>query len=261
MEKKNLIAWRAKIIWAQRWRAEELSYHYSTDSRHQRTGFLRRGLSGSILRHSRGTIPAKRLKYRSPPHPKYRQSSQDWSRNCQPGAHKVRYLWGSEEVDIRKKRKKAPGPDTITNLTLKHLPKKTVSAITGIIYTIFRYKYFPCRRNTSNVTVLHKPDKTRNVPQHYRLIRILSSIRKLAEQAILSRLNDSINNNQIFQDGQFGFCLGYTITLQVVRLVKQITLAFNKQFSQSQSQWTHLETIQGKRPIRSGATHSILPDR
>lgn len=95
-----------------------------------------------------------------------------------------------EEVKtiISKTKKKGPGPD-ITNLALKNLPKKAVSAITGIINAIFRFKHFPSRWKSANVIVLHKPEKTKNFSQNYRPISFFLFIGKLAERAMRVRLN------------------------------------------------------------------------
>ncbi|KAH0814139.1 hypothetical protein GEV33_008652 [Tenebrio molitor] len=94
----------------------------------------------------------------------------------------VRKIIGSLKV------KKAPGPDNIPNKALKLLPDRVVVALTTIINASLRLCHFPSRWKKANVIFIPKPGKDPKFPQNHRPISLLSSIGKVLEKVILTRL-------------------------------------------------------------------------
>ncbi|CAH1384258.1 unnamed protein product [Tenebrio molitor] len=111
----------------------------------------------------------------------------------------VRKIIGSLKV------KKAPGPDNIPNKALKLLPDRVVVALTTIINASLRLCHFPSRWKKANVIFIPKPGKDPKFPQNHRPISLLSSIGKVLEKVILTRLVRVTNEKQILPDEQFGF--------------------------------------------------------
>jgi hypothetical protein len=126
-----------------------------------------------------------------------------------------------EEISeiIRKlKNRKAPGPDNIGNRALKRLPEKALVALTGIANGIFRVRHFPQRWKTANVIFIPKPGKDPKFPQNHRPISLLSSVGKVIERLIHSRLASSTKNS--IPDEQFGFRPKHSTQDQLLRVTE-----------------------------------------
>jgi hypothetical protein len=82
------------------------------------------------------------------------------------------------------KKKKAPGPDNISNTALKLLPPKVVVALTAIFNASLRLCHFPSRWKNATVIFIPKPGKNSKLAQSYRPISLLSSIGKVLEKVI-----------------------------------------------------------------------------
>jgi hypothetical protein len=129
---------------------------------------------------------------------------------------KVRKIMGSLKV------KKAPGPDNIPNKALKLLPDKVVVALTRIINASLRLFHFPSWWKKANVIFIPKPEKDPKFPQNHRPISLLSSIGKVLEKIILTRLVRATNENQILPDEQFGFLPQHSTSDQIIHVTEFI---------------------------------------
>lgn len=126
------------------------------------------------------------------------------------------------------KNKKAPGPDEITNEVLKQLPIAGIIAVTKIINAILQVGYFPQQWKNAKVLMFPKPGKKHDDPKNYRPISLLNTLSKVAEKAILIRLNEFMAQNNVLRKEQFGFRSSHSTVQQVVRVVDDITQAINK---------------------------------
>lgn len=109
----------------------------------------------------------------------------------------------------RLKNSKAPGFDRIHNNLLKQLPRSGIVYLTSIIIACFKLSYFPEKWKHAVVIAIPKPNKKPSDPSSYRPISLLSSLSKILERAILSRINQHIsNNNNIIPVDQCGFVSG-----------------------------------------------------
>ncbi|CAH1371525.1 unnamed protein product, partial [Tenebrio molitor] len=129
---------------------------------------------------------------------------------------KVRKIIGSLKV------KKAPGPDNIPNKALKLLPDKVVVALTTIINASLQLFHFPSWWKKANVIFIPKPEKDPKFPQNHRPISLLSSIGKVLEKVILTRLVRATNENQILPDEQFGFRPQHSTSDQIIHVTEFI---------------------------------------
>jgi hypothetical protein len=129
------------------------------------------------------------------------------------------------------KKKKAPGPDNISNTALKLLPPKVVVALAAIFNASLRLCHFPSRWKNATVIFIPKPGKNSKLPQSYRPISLLSSIGKVLEKVILTRLVKVTDENSTIPDEQFGFRPKHSTVDQLINVTEFIA----KGFGQNQS--------------------------
>lgn len=132
------------------------------------------------------------------------------------------------EIIKQTNKKKAPGPDKITNNHLKNLQKRQLEAITNIANAVLKLRTFPNQWKTAHIVMIPKPDKPKTNPNSYRPISLLSLLGKVVEKIILRRLQDDIEDKNAIPDIQFGFRHSHSATLQITRLTDQIIDAFNR---------------------------------
>ncbi|GBN53794.1 RNA-directed DNA polymerase from mobile element jockey [Araneus ventricosus] len=126
------------------------------------------------------------------------------------------------------KNNKAPGADNISNKIIKNFPPNITIILTFIIQRILLIGHFPTRWKTAVVIPILKPGMDPTLPASYRPISLLSSLSKIAEQVILTRFNDHLNENNLLCPEQFGFRPNLSTTHQLVRVTEYITEGFTK---------------------------------
>ncbi|KFM59463.1 RNA-directed DNA polymerase from mobile element jockey, partial [Stegodyphus mimosarum] len=110
---------------------------------------------------------------------------------------------------------------------LRNLPNTIICKLTSIINACFTHNYFPISWKQAKIFLLPKPGKDSSKPDGYRPISLLSSLGKIYERLILTRLEPYL---PLLPDEQFGFRKNLSTTRQLVRIVEFIGAAFhNKQ--------------------------------
>lgn len=99
-----------------------------------------------------------------------------------------------------RKRDKAPGHDSITNTALPKLPDPILDHLAVIANAILRLDHFPLSWKHVHVVAIPKRDKDPLFPQCYRPIALISSLLKIIEAVILSKLNEELLVHNIIQD-------------------------------------------------------------
>jgi hypothetical protein len=117
-------------------------------------------------------------------------------------------------------KRKAPGADSITNIAIKLLPRKTVLLLTHLINGCLRIGYFPTSWKHAIIITIPKPGKDHRHPVNYRPIALLSSLSKIFERVILKKLNAAIGPK--IRNEQFAFRPQHSTTHQLVGLVDQL---------------------------------------
>lgn len=129
------------------------------------------------------------------------------------------------------KNMKAPGYDGVFNLVLKKMSNKVYILLSNIFNKCLELHYFPSKWKLAKIIPILKPGKDPTSPSSYRPISLLSSLSKLFEKLILSRLLAVVNENNIMLPEQFGFRSGHSTSHQLLRLTNNIRA--NKAVSKS----------------------------
>ena len=110
---------------------------------------------------------------------------------------------------------------------LQHLSKHSTQHLTLLFNSILRLGYFPTIWKAAKVIPIHKTNKPPEDANSYRPINLLSSISKLLERIIASRLTTFINQNHLIPDIQFGFRKQHSMISQLARILDHISHGYN----------------------------------
>jgi hypothetical protein len=110
---------------------------------------------------------------------------------------------------------------------LRHLPTRAIQHLTLLFNSILQLGYFPTIWKTAKVIPIHKPNKTPTDANSYHPISLLSSISKLLERIIASRLTTFVNQNHLIPETQFGFRKKHSTVSQLTRIVDHISHGYN----------------------------------
>ncbi|KFM65725.1 RNA-directed DNA polymerase from mobile element jockey, partial [Stegodyphus mimosarum] len=106
-------------------------------------------------------------------------------------------------------------------------PNNIICKLISIINACFTHNYFPISWKQAKIFLLPKPGKDSSKPDGYRPISLLSSLGKIYERLILTRLEPYL---PLLPDEQYSFRKNLSTTRQLVRIVEFIGAAFhNKQ--------------------------------
>ena len=83
----------------------------------------------------------------------------------------------SEEIneEIKTLKETAPGPDKISNSTIKRLPPKMINNLTKIFNLCLKHCYFPKCWKVSKIITVPKPGKDPSNPLNLRPICLLNN--------------------------------------------------------------------------------------
>ncbi|KAL4084539.1 hypothetical protein QTP88_027487 [Uroleucon formosanum] len=124
--------------------------------------------------------------------------------------------------------KKSPGHDRITNLLLKKLPNKAILYTTSLFNALLRLGCFPVNWKKAIVILIKKPGKDNTNPDSYRPISLLTSLSKVFEKVIHTRLLAHLDYSETIPKFQFGFRSHHSTTQQLLRLTEHISNSFEK---------------------------------
>ena len=122
----------------------------------------------------------------------------------------------------QKKNKSAPGHDKLHNQLLKNLSINAIKYITTIINYCYQIAYFPSTWKISHITNICKPNKPSTKPTSYRPISLLSSLGKILETIIQTRLQKHIDEHNIVRYEQHGFMPTRGTTDAILSLVESM---------------------------------------
>jgi Reverse transcriptase (RNA-dependent DNA polymerase)/Endonuclease-reverse transcriptase len=146
----------------------------------------------------------------------------------QPHPLDVKFFSPKEVWDTIKSlpKKKAPGPDSISNTALRLSPKKAVLHLTKLFNSCLRLEHFPSPWKLATVIMIPKHGKNPTNPSNHRPISLLNTMAKLFETLILSRLKSATAH--LIRPDQFAFRAGHSTTIQLTKLIDELATSFNK---------------------------------
>jgi len=115
---------------------------------------------------------------------------------------------------------------TAQNIIFKNFTKKPL--VNNIINASIKLSHFPSHWKISSVVPILKKDKDKTEPISYRPISLLQTMNKITERVILRRLNDYENKEKHIANHQFGFKKNHSTVQQIVRIVNDVSINFNK---------------------------------
>jgi len=131
-----------------------------------------------------------------------------------------------DEALTKLKKKKAPGPDGITNEMLIHLGKDAKKVLLKIYNQSWKYGIVPSKWKEAIIVPIHKKGKDKRSPKSYRPISLLSCVGKLMERIINKRLVWHLESNSILNPTQTGYRQNRSTEDQLAYLAQQIENAF-----------------------------------
>ncbi|GFS91775.1 probable RNA-directed DNA polymerase from transposon X-element [Trichonephila clavipes] len=139
----------------------------------------------------------------------------------------------SEIISYIKKSssKKAPGKDGISNRMTKNFSLKAILILTILINKILTLNYFPKAWKEAIIFPILKPGKNKKIPSSYRPISLLSTLSKITESIILTRLKEFLYTNNIINPNQYGF----TNKLSTLHPLLNLTEAISEGFQSKKS--------------------------
>jgi Reverse transcriptase (RNA-dependent DNA polymerase) len=131
----------------------------------------------------------------------------------------------------RLKNSKSPGVDGIRNILLKKLPERGRMFLLFIICACMKLSYFPTRWKHAKVIAIPKPGKNLSLALSYRPISLLSSISKILERIVLTRINNFIDEHEIIPPEQHGFRAKFSTTRQLHNVISDARQALSEKDS------------------------------
>lgn len=125
------------------------------------------------------------------------------------------------------KSSKAPGSDRVHNTLLKNLPHQAIIYLNFIICCCIKLQYFPTAWKAASVIPIRKPNKDPSNCASYRPISLLSSLSKILEQVLKTRLNRHTEDKEIIPADQHGFQSFKSTTTQLLRVIRQLKQNLN----------------------------------
>ena len=120
------------------------------------------------------------------------------------------------------------GPDQIAYPLLKHLPEPAQLLLLFLFNRSWSSHTFPSSWKPTTIIPIHKPGKPTTSPSSFRPISVTSSISKLFERLILSRLTFHLESNHLLCTCQAGFRPGRSSLDQILTLSQSIWHGFQK---------------------------------
>ena len=110
---------------------------------------------------------------------------------------------------------------------LRHLSTHAIQHLTLLFNSSLQLGHFPTIWKAAKVIPIHKPNKPPTDANSYRPISLLSSISKLLERIIASRLTTFVNQNHLIPETQLGFRKKHSTVSQLARIVDHISHGYN----------------------------------
>ena len=123
-------------------------------------------------------------------------------------------------------KRSSPGSDNIHNEMLKRIPETTLTFLLSIYNRLWKERSLPQSWREAIVIPFEKPGKNRMSPLNYRPIALTSSLCKLLERMVNKRLVWYLEENNVYNEKQYGFRKCRSTTDVLTRIDSYIKHAF-----------------------------------
>jgi hypothetical protein len=121
----------------------------------------------------------------------------------------------------------SPGPDNIPFTFFKHLPSNSLEYLLSIYNQSFRTGTISENLKKSYVIPILKPNKDSTSVGSYRPISLTSTVSKIMEKILHTRISNYMNINQLFNINQSGFRKDHSTIDHIIRLKVEAQNAVN----------------------------------
>ena len=118
---------------------------------------------------------------------------------------------------------KSPGPDHISPKLLLLIPEEISDYLILIFNKCTQLHDIPKPWKSANITPVHKKGN-KSDPTNYRPISLTSILCKMFEHIITSKLASFLEQNNLFNNDQFGFRKNRSCELQLLRVIQDLSL-------------------------------------
>ena len=125
-------------------------------------------------------------------------------------------------------KRKAPGPDGVTNEMIANLGIMAQMSLLMFINRTWKESKIPTQWRTARVTPILKKGKPAGQPSSYRPISLTSCLGKIAERMVNSRLYYWLENNKLLNNAQAGFRRKSRTEDQLFRLIQNVIDGFQE---------------------------------
>jgi len=110
----------------------------------------------------------------------------------------------------------------------KKLPAIALVFMTALFNSLLRLEHFPPKWKIASVIFNKKPGKDKSNPDSYRPISLLTTLSKIFEKVIHTRLQDFLNSADSIPKFQFGFRSNHSTVQRLFRIMDHISISFEK---------------------------------
>jgi len=125
--------------------------------------------------------------------------------------------------------KSTPGCDDIPFNLIKKSPDNIINFLLNLINTSFSTNVIPINWKTSIINPILKPNKDSNDINSYRPISLTTTISKIIEKMIVSRLSWFLDKNNLLNPAQAGFRKSFCTSDPIIRLTHEADIAINSE--------------------------------
>ena len=132
------------------------------------------------------------------------------------------------EAVVRSLKDVAEGPDRVHNMMLKHLPRPVLTKLLQAFNSLWRGRQLPESWREAIVIPILKQGKNGDSPSDYRPISLTSSMCKVMEKLVVSRLTWFLEHSRLMNPVQCGFRRGHSTVDHLVTIDSRIREGFKR---------------------------------
>ena len=116
----------------------------------------------------------------------------------------------------------SPGHDHISYKLLQNSPPHLIQQLTNLFNASLYLGYIPKSAKTSFITVIPKPHQDHKYPKNYRPLSLTTTIWKILEGIMHSRITHHMEHNKLINTSQFGFRQNHSTTDAIINMIHNI---------------------------------------